>query len=146
MDNFEIEFGSNEDQKQDFTPTPEGEYSLECTSAQLTTAKTGTKIISTEFTILGPSHKGRKVFENFALVTKAIWKLKNFFAAAESPFGSAEGKQSAMEVVSAMAGLRCEAHVGIDSYLSNKENKTKEKNIILSFIIPEEDTDTVDPF
>lgn len=56
------------DEGRDFAPMPAGTYEAEITNSEVKDAKTGTgSYLALEFTVIGPTHSGRKVWANITL-------------------------------------------------------------------------------
>ncbi len=54
---------------QDYSPIPEGDYTVKVNDTELKATKSGKgQYIKVEFTVLGPKHQGRKLFENFNII------------------------------------------------------------------------------
>lgn len=52
--------------KEDITPVPAGEYTLQVTKAELAATKDGSgALIKVQFDIIAPAYQGRKIFANF---------------------------------------------------------------------------------
>lgn len=52
---------------QDFEPIPPGEYDFEINDTDIVDTKTGKRMIKVACKVLGPTHAGRLVFENFLI-------------------------------------------------------------------------------
>jgi len=80
----------------DGEPLPEGEYVVEAVKWEEKVSNAGNTMISMEFTVQGPTHANRKLWENFTLTGNSqvgISRLKAFIAATghdvNQPLGSA---------------------------------------------------------
>lgn len=60
-------------------PLEEGLYELTVAKAEETTSSAGNPMIKMEFDVNG--FEGRKLWDNFVLIEKALWKVKEFFEA-----------------------------------------------------------------
>ena len=49
----------------DYKPIPEGDYSLKISGAEMKATRSGGSMLKLSIEVLGPSHKGRKFFQNF---------------------------------------------------------------------------------
>lgn len=55
-----------------FSPIPEGRYILQIDSAEPAMSKNNSEMIKVQYSVLDGKFKGRKVFSNFSLATKAL--------------------------------------------------------------------------
>ena len=60
-------------------PLDEGLYELTVAKAEETVSSTGNPMIKVEFDVAG--FEGRKLWDNFVLIEKTLWKVKEFFDA-----------------------------------------------------------------
>ena len=60
-------------------PLEEGLYELTVAKAEETVSSTGNPMIKVEFDVAG--FEGRKLWDNFVLIEKTLWKVKEFFDA-----------------------------------------------------------------
>ena len=60
-------------------PLEEGLYELTVAKAEETVSSTGNPMIKVEFDVAGL--EGRKLWDNFVLIEKTLWKVKEFFDA-----------------------------------------------------------------
>lgn len=60
LDLSKVDAGGNE-----FTPVPDGIYECFVEKAEVTSTKTGGERIKVQYSIRGPSHEGRKIFDSF---------------------------------------------------------------------------------
>lgn len=65
-------------------PLEEGVYTITVAKAEETTSSTGNPMIKVEFDVQGVEGQ-RKLWDNFVLIPKALWKLKEFFDAMGIP-------------------------------------------------------------
>tara|TARA_Y100000034_G_C6852159_1_gene386691 strand:- start:81 stop:509 length:429 start_codon:yes stop_codon:yes gene_type:complete len=93
-----------------FEPLPEGRYNVRVEDSSLTTASTGTQMISTQFVVTDGDFKGRKLWNNFTLTAKSLVYLYNFLKAAGSTLIDTEDIAEA-EVATAMKGMVASAFV-----------------------------------
>ena len=74
--------GVAETSQGDFSPIPEGQYTIEGVSFKETTYNSGNQGVDIQFKINGPTHENRRVFETFVLTGNnpnvAIGRLKSF--------------------------------------------------------------------
>ena len=74
--------GIDESSQGDFSPIPEGQYTIEGVSFEDITYTTGNQGVKIQFKIVGPTHENRRIFENFVLTGNnpnvAIGRLKSF--------------------------------------------------------------------
>ena len=75
-----INFGDVSDNE--FEALPEDRYTVECVDAKMGESKTGNKKISAQFKVVDGNYKNRRLFNDFSLVQKAWFNLKNYFVAA----------------------------------------------------------------
>lgn len=75
-----INFGEVTDN--DFEALPEDRYTVECVEAKMGESKAGNPKISAQFKVVGESYGNRRLFNDFSLVPKAWFNLKNYFNAA----------------------------------------------------------------
>lgn len=61
-------------------PLDEGIYSLTIAKAEETTSSTGNPMLKLEFDVNGVEGK-RKLWDNYVLIDKCLWKLKELFSA-----------------------------------------------------------------
>lgn len=77
MPRLELDF-TGSDQGGAYPLIPEGYYRLRLTKIVPGRAKsTGNRMLKTEWTIIAPKERGKKVPHNFTLVPQAMWGLRN---------------------------------------------------------------------
>lgn len=109
----------------DFAPVPPGEYVVKVDSTEVKVSKAGNEMVSVMFEILGPTHAGRKLFDQFVLKNEvAMKRLKSLATAAghRNPNWISDSDE--------LHGLECIVKVKVD----DQENTGYEpKNVISSF-------------
>lgn len=66
-----------------FEPVPAGDYLLEIEKVENKVSKAGNDMLNITFNIVEGEYEGRKIFDLYVLTEKALWKLKDLFAALE---------------------------------------------------------------
>lgn len=98
---------------------PEGVYELQVASAEETTSSTGNPMLKIELDVLDDD-QNHKIWDNFVLIDKCLWKIKEFFEA----LGMDTSK--VCEIDSAeLVGLTVKAKVIQDEYEGNPQNRIK---------------------
>lgn len=91
----------------DFTPVPEGIYTVQVEKLEPKQSKAGNNMVNVTFNILEPAdHMGRKLFTSLVLMQQAMWKVKQFVKACGIPYdttgfdlGSSIGGQMLVKVL-----------------------------------------------
>lgn len=108
-----------------FASLPEGWYSLQVTDAILAQTQKGGQMIKTTLKVLGPTHAGRLIWNNFNLGATSLWALKGFLEKAGSDIINRDNV-SESEIATNMVGLRIDAYLEPDSTTNgNPTNKIK---------------------
>jgi hypothetical protein len=126
--------GVDESQQGDFTPVPEGQYTIEAVSFEERTYNSGNEGIDIQFKIVGPTHENRRVFETFVLTGKnpnvAIGRLKGF---ARGTGINVDTTQLNTNTLGAAMNRPLQANIGIEG----SNNGYPPKNKIKSFLAPD---------
>lgn len=99
----------------------EGVYSVKILKAEEGTTQNGDDMIKATFQILKGDFKGQNLFDNFPIVDKALWKLKQMLEACGK---KAEGKV-AIDIAK-LVGLTCKVNVEHEEYRSKERAKITE--------------------
>lgn len=102
---------------QDYSPIPEGDYTVKVNDTELKSTKSGKgQYIKVEFTVLGPKHQGRKLFENFNIINDnpetariAKQQIKNLMLAS----GWSPEQVNQFNDTDQLLGLTCCARVSV---------------------------------
>lgn len=93
---------------QDFDPIPPGEYDFEINDSDVVDTKTGKRMIKVSCKVLGPTHSGRIVFENFVIGQDvAMSRLKTLATVGGHP------RPDFIQDTQELHGLRFRGNVGI---------------------------------
>ena len=126
--------GVDDSQQGDFTPVPEGQYTIEAVSFEERTYNSGNEGIDIQFKIVGPTHENRRVFETFVVTGKnpnvALGRLKAFARGAGM---NVETTALSTEAVAAAMNRPLQANIGIEE----STNGYPPKNRIKSFLAPD---------
>lgn len=122
----------------EYTPIEPGRYTLEVNQVEEKTAKTGTKLLSVTFNILGPKFKNRKVWANFVLLEKALIYLKNFVDAVDSDLVK-DGIDTS-ELASKLVGRKVQGYVDIEAGTQGKP-----RNVVKNYSKDEGAAETTSP-
>ena len=110
---------------QDFTPIPPGEYAFEVVDSAVVDTKKGGRMIKVSCKVLGPTHAGRIVFENFVLGQDvAMSRLKSL-----ATFGGHK-RPDFIQDTEELHGLRFLGNVGVqqqEGYNPSNHIKTFKK-------------------
>lgn len=100
-------------------PLAEGVYTLRIAKVEETTSSTGNPMLKVEYDVIGVEG-GRKLWDNFVLIEKALWKLKELFDA----LGIDTSSIVEMDVQE-LVGLEVQAKVVQDTYNGDIVNRVK---------------------
>lgn len=106
-----------------FNPIPEDRYIVKCVEAKLGESQTGNPKIEAQFEVVSNSegdetYAGRRLWDNFSLLQKALFSLKDFLDA--GGIDVAEAQMTPDEIPNAMEGLETSVYVKINKqYNSN---------------------------
>jgi hypothetical protein len=100
-------------------PLAEGVYTLQIAKVEETTSSTGNPMLKVEYDVMGVEG-GRKLWDNFVLIDKALWKLKELFDA----LGIDTSSIVEMDVQE-LVGLEVQAKVVQDTYNGDIVNRVK---------------------
>jgi len=126
--------GVDDTQQGDFTPVPEGQYTIEAVSFEERTYNSGNEGIDIQFKIIGPTHENRRVFETFVVTGNnpkvALGRLKAFARGAGM---NVETTALSTDAVAAAMNRPLQANIGIEE----SNNGYPPKNKIKSFLAPD---------
>ncbi len=126
--------GVDDTQQGEFTPVPEGQYTIEAVSFEERTYNSGNEGIDIQFKIVGPTHENRRVFETFVVTGKnpnvALGRLKAFARGAGM---NVETTALSTDAVAAAMNRPLQANIGIEE----SNNGYPPKNRIKSFLAPD---------
>ena len=130
--------GVDDSQQGDFTPVPEGQYTIEAVSFEERTYNSGIEGIDIQFKIVGPTHENRRVFETFVVTGKnptvALGRLKAFARGAGM---DVETTALSTDAVAAAMNRPLQANIGIELGGPNPAGgKYEDKNKVTSFLSP----------
>ena len=78
--------GVDESATGDYSPVPDGQYAIEAVKFESRTYGSGNEGVDVQFSIIGPTHQNRRVFETFVLTGKnptvALGRIKAFMRSA----------------------------------------------------------------
>lgn len=100
-------------------PLAEGVYTLRIARVEETTSSTGNPMLKVEYDVVGVDG-GRKLWDNFVLIDKALWKLKELFDAL-----GIDTSQIVEMDVQELVGLEVQAKVVQDTYNGDITNRVK---------------------
>lgn len=100
-------------------PLVEGVYTLRIAKVEETTSSTGNPMLKVEYDVVGVDG-GRKLWDNFVLIDKALWKLKELFDAL-----GIDTSQIVEMDVQELIGLEVQAKVVQDTYNGDTVNRVK---------------------
>lgn len=100
-------------------PLAEGVYTLRIAKVEETTSSTNNPMLKVEYDVLGVEGN-RKLWDNFVLIDKALWKLKELFDA----LGIDTSSIVEMDVQE-LVGLEVQAKVVQDTYNGDIVNRVK---------------------
>ena len=100
-------------------PLDEGVYSLTIAKAEETTSSTGNPMLKIEFDVNGVEGN-RKLWDNYVLIDKCLWKLKELFQA----LGIDTSEIVEMDVTE-LVGMTCNAKVIQETYNGDVVNRIK---------------------
>jgi hypothetical protein len=110
---------------QDYNPIPPGEYDFEIRDSDVVDTKTGKRMIKLTCRVVGPTHAGRVVFENFLLGQEvAMARLKTLATVSGHP------RPDYIQDTQELHGLKFRGNVGIreqDGYAPQNHIKTFKK-------------------
>lgn len=101
-----LDFSNVEDKN--FDPVPADTYLVKVNNAEETVSQAGNEMINVTFEIAEGEYAGRKIFDNFVLMEKTLWKLKQFLVAIGIDVSEAVDLD-----VEDLIGTACEARVKI---------------------------------
>lgn len=99
-------------------PLEEGVYTLTIAKAEEKVSSTGNPMLSIEYDVLGT--KGRKLWDNYVLIDKTLWKLKELFDALGIPTDSIV-EMDVFELI----GMQVQAKVVQEQYNGETVNRVK---------------------
>lgn len=111
----------------------EGVYPVKLLKAEDGKSQNGDDMIQCTFQVLKGEFKGQKLFDNFPIIDKALWKLKQMLEACGK---KADGKVKID--LSKLEGLTCKVNV------KHEEYKGKDRAKIAEYISMKEDADEGD--
>lgn len=65
----------------EFEPIPAGDYLVEIEKCEEKMSSSGNNMLAMTFNVVEGDYAGRKIFDNYVLTEKALWKLKSLFVA-----------------------------------------------------------------
>lgn len=98
---------------------PEGIYQLQVAKLEETTSSTGNPMWKVEYDVLDVEG-GRKLWENFVLIDKALWKLQEFLEAV-----GVDTSQVVDLDPQELVGMTVQAKVEQDTYQGETVNRVK---------------------
>jgi len=98
---------------------PEGIYSLQVAAVEETISTTGNPMLKVTFDVLNVEG-GRKLWDNFVLIERSLWKLKEFFDA----MGIDTSEIVEMDVQE-IVGYEVQARVTQEEYQGTIQNRIK---------------------
>lgn len=132
-----------EEQSGGFDALPENRYTVEVENVEKGKTKDGTKdMISVTLNVLGPTHAGRKLWQNFTLDGKAIIFVVNFLKAIGKESVADSENVTIDDIANAMEGGKCTVYA-----VPGKTPKGSPKNDLKNFkpIDEDEDASSVGP-
>ena len=134
--------GVDDSQQGDFTPVPEGQYTIEAVGFEERTYNSGNEGIEIQFKIVGPTHENRRVFERFVVTGDnpkvALGRLKAFARGAGM---NVETTALSTEAIAAAMNRPLQANIGIEE----GNNGYPAKNKVKSFLAPDAPAQQADP-
>lgn len=100
-------------------PLEEGVYHLSIAKVEETTSSTGNPMLKIEYDVLGVEG-GRKLWDNYVLIDKCLWKLKELFDA----LGVDTSELVTMDVTE-LVGMEVQAKVIQETYNGDVMNRVK---------------------
>lgn len=111
-----------------YDPVPPGEYTLQVTSAGTKATKDGSGLmVNVEFSIVGPSYQGRKIFERFNIRNRSA-EAERIGISQLKGLAIAGGLQSGLRDTDELIGLTVLGQVAIEKDKSGRyddQNKIK---------------------
>jgi hypothetical protein len=101
-----------------FDPLPEGDYIVKVTNVTEKVSQSGNDLLNMEYTVVAGDDDGRRVFDNFVLTEKSLWRFKQFLTTVGI---KAVGKESID--TNDIIGKVLMISVGIDEYNGVERNK-----------------------
>ena len=127
--------GVDETSQGDFSPVPEGQYTIEGVSFESKTFLTGNSGVKMQFKIVGPTHENRRIFENFVLTGNnpnvAIGRLKSFMRG--TGIDVDQYPMINRQLVSQAMNRPTQANIGIEAGTGGYADK----NYVKSFLTPQ---------
>lgn len=127
--------GVDETSQGDFSPIPEGQYTIEGVSFESKTFLTGNSGVKMQFKIVGPTHENRRIFENFVLTgpntNVAIGRLKSFMRG--TGIDVDQYPMINRQLVSQAMNRPTQANIGIEAGTGGYADK----NYVKSFLTPQ---------
>jgi hypothetical protein len=104
----------------EFSPIPEDRYNFECIKAELKESKAGNPKITAQFRIIDGKYENRRIFNDFSLMSNALFNLKTYFekAGVEIPSGEINHE----ELVDLLEDTQVTGFVEIKTYGDKKSN------------------------
>lgn len=100
-------------------PLEEGVYHLSIAKVEETTSSTGNPMLKIEYDVLGVEG-GRKLWDNYVLIDKCLWKLRELFDA----LGVDTSELVTMDVTE-LVGMEVQAKVIQETYNGDVMNRVK---------------------
>lgn len=113
-----VNFGDVPDNE--FEALPEDRYSVECVDAKLAESKAGKPKITAQFKVLEGDYENRRLFNDFSLVPKALFNLKNYFVAAGLDM---EGEIDFDDIPEMMKDTQLTVYVTQEEYNGKAQNR-----------------------
>ena len=115
----------------DYTPIPEGEYTLEATSYEEKVSAAGNQMLKVEYTVAGPQFAGRKIFENFVKGQPVAYgRLKSWIIAS----GLSGDQEVSQPLINSAMNRRFQANISIEP----GSNGFGPQNKVRSFLKPQQ--------
>ena len=126
--------GVDESATGDYSPVPDGQYTIEAVKFESKTYSSGNEGVDIQFSIMGPTHQNRKVFETFVLsgsnTTVAMGRIKAFMRSAGIDVDTVPLNQ---QTLSQAMNTPVQANI----YTQAGTNGFAAKNQIKSFLAPQ---------
>lgn len=120
-----------------FEPVERGQYPVTFSKGEVKDSKStpGAKVVNVELTITdegGEEASGRKLFDNWSLQPKALWKMKGAALAFGCDPALVEGEVDTDEVIEDLVGREAIVDVDIDKY-TDKNGRERERNVVVEY-------------